>query len=278
MGRGSYMRKNNLYILILIVIFIAGCARSQKADQKQFADTVYNNGKIYTVNESQPWAEAVAIKDGKFIAVGSNTNVAALTGDKTNVVDLEGNFVMPGIFDLHTHPFITPWYGSMNLSLEKPDDAKAILDEVRVYAKENPDKEWIIGGQWSLGVFPDDNPGKELLDEIVSDRPVALLDQTGHSMWLNSKAMELAGITSDSPTSNLIVIEKDPNTGEPSGTVREQAIQLVERVIKQATPEDYVEPIAEVFEMFASYGVTSQETAEGHQVPLEALQILEAEG
>jgi predicted amidohydrolase YtcJ len=242
------------------------------------ADTVYTNGKIYTVNEGQPWVEAVAIKDGKFMVVGSNDDVQAATDDATVVVDLGGKFVMPGIFDLHTHPFITPWYGSMNMPLQNPADADAILEEIRNYAEGNPEKEWIMGGQWSLGVFPDDSPRKELLDDIVPDRPVALLDQTGHSMWINSRAMELAGINADSPTSQLIVIEKDPETGEPTGTIREQAIQLVERVIKQATAEEYVEPIAEVMEMFVSYGVTSQETAEGHRVPLEALKLLEADG
>ena len=261
--------------LALLACVTLGCSQQPSGD---VADVVYTNGKIYTVSETAPWAEAVAIKDGRFLVVGSNDDVQVATDDATVVVDLGGRFVMPGIFDLHTHPFITPWYGSMNLPLQNPADADAILEEIRDYAEANPDKEWIMGGQWSLGVFPDDSPRKELLDEIVPDRPVALLDQTGHSMWINSQAMELAGINADSPTSQLIVIEKDPETGEPTGTIREQAIQQVELVIKQATAEDYVEPIAEVMEMFVSYGVTSQETAEGHRVPLEALMLMEADG
>ena len=76
----------------------------------------------------------------------------------------------PGIFDLHTHPFITPWYGSMNLSLQNGGDADAIIAEIKAYAKANPDKEWIIGGQYLAGTFPGDNPTKELLDAIVPDR------------------------------------------------------------------------------------------------------------
>jgi len=242
------------------------------------ADVVYTNGRIYTVNEAQPWAEAVAIKDGKFLVVGSNADVEAVTGNGTEVVDLDGKFVMPGILDLHTHPFITPWYGSMNFSMQEPGDANAILAELRAYAEASPDKEWLIGGQWSLGVFPGDNPHKSQLDAIVPDRPVALLDQTGHSMWLNSRAMELAGINADTPTSQLVVIEKDPQSGEPTGTIREQAIQLVERVIPQASAEEYAPAIEDVFAMFASYGVTSQETAEGHRAPLDGVKLLEAEG
>jgi predicted amidohydrolase YtcJ len=262
------------FIGAALIILVIGSA----VHAADFADTVYKNGKIYTVNETQPWAEAVAIKDGKFLVVGSNADMERVTGPGTEIVDLANRFVMPGIFDLHTHPFITPWYGSMNLPLQRPDDPDAILTEVKAYAEANPDKQWIIGGQWALGIYPDDSPRKKLLDEIVPDRPVALLDQTGHSMWINSRAMELAGIDASTPTSQLIIIDKDARSGEPTGTVREQAIQKVEQAITQATAEEYVEPIKAVFDMFASYGVTSQQTAEGHRVPLEAMQLMEANG
>jgi predicted amidohydrolase YtcJ len=166
----------------------------------------------------------------------------------------------------------------MNLSLQQSGDADAILEEVRAYADAHPNKEWLIGGQWLLGVFPDDNPHKTLLDGVVADRPVALLDQTGHSMWLNSRALAAAGITGETQTSQLIVVEKDPSSGEPTGTIREQAMQLVERVIPQASAQEYAEVIAGIFHMFLSYGITAQQTAEGHRVPLEALKLLEDEG
>ena len=276
--------KLKLLITLIMTLSIAAC--SPKTEEQAagpaatdaggvVADTVYTNGKIYTVNNAQPWAEAVAIRDGKFLTVGTAAEIAAVTGEGTEVIDMEGRFAMPGIFDLHSHPFITPWYGSMNLSLQNPGEADAILAEIKAYADANPDKEWIIGGQYLNGVFPGDSPSRELLDEIVPDRPVAMLDQTGHSMWINSKAMELAGINADTPTSQLIVIEKDPETGEPSGTVREQAIQLVERVIPQATGEQYAQPIEDVFEMFLSYGITAQSPAEGHRASLDGLKYLE---
>lgn len=260
----------------IIVLFISlatlfACTKSTK----EAADTIYSNGKIYTVNETQPWAEGVAIKDGKFIKVGSNAEVEALIGENTKLVDLKGKFVMPGIFDLHAHPFITPWYGDMNLQLVGADSKEKILDMVKKYADENPDKDWIIGGQWLLGVFPNDSPRKEWLDEVVPNRPVALLDQTGHGMWLNSKALELAGITKDTETSQLIVIHKDPTSGEPTGTINEQSIQMVEQVIPQAEVADYGETIYGIFDLFLSYGITSQQTAEGHKVPMEALKKLE---
>ena len=246
--------------------------------EAQLADIVYTNGKIYTVNNAKPWVEAVAVKDGKFIRVGSAVDVNKLIGDGTEVVDLDGNMVMPGILDLHSHPFITPWYGSMNLSLKNPGDPEKILEEVKSYADANPDMEWILAGQWNIGIYPDDAPKKEWLDEIVPDRPVVLLDQSGHTSWLNSKALELAGITKNTPTSNLIVIVKDKRTGEPTGTIREQALQLAERVIPQATPEEYANPINEIFDMFLSYGITTQQPAEGHRAPLDALKLLESKG
>ncbi|MEH6584504.1 MAG: amidohydrolase [Halioglobus sp.] len=247
-------------------------------DSAPVADAIYTNGKIYTVNEAQPWAEAVAIKDGKFITVGSADQVAALAGDNTEVVDLSGAFVMPGVFDLHAHPFITPWYGSMNLQLTGADTKAKVLAAVAGYAEANPDKEWIIGGQWLLGVFENDSPRKEWLDDIVPDRPVALLDQTGHGMWLNSTALALAGITKDTQTNQLIVIHKDPDSGEPTGTINEQTIQLVERHIPQATAEEYAETIEDIFEMFLSNGITGQQTAEGHRAPMDAMKYLEENG
>jgi predicted amidohydrolase YtcJ len=276
------MKKRSIATLAALSI-LASCAQESLEESKPLstttvADVVYTNGRIYTLNESQPWAEAVAIKDGKFIAVGSGVDIATVTGDGTEVIDLEGRFVMPGIFDLHTHPFITPWYGSMNLSLQNPGDADAILAEIKAYADANPDKEWIIGGQYLAGVFPDDNPKKELLDAIVPNRPVAILDQTGHGLWVNSKAMELAGITADTETSNLIVIAKDSETGTPTGLVNEQSLQLVERVIPQASAEEYAQPIEDIFDMFLSYGITAIQPAEGHRAPLEGLKLLESEG
>ena len=266
------------YILILCSFFILLSCNNNKPDSGNIADLVFTNGKIYTADSSNLWVEAVAVKDARIIAVGSTVDINNMIDEKTEVVDLEEKFVMPGVFDLHAHPFITPWYGNMNLQLTGADSKEKILEAVRKYANENPEREWIIGGQWLLGIFENDSPRKEWLDEVVSDRPVALLDQTGHAMWLNSKAIELSGITKNTETNQLIVISKDPKTGEPTGTINEQAMQMVEKVIPQASAEEYGMAINEIFEMFLSYGITSQQTAEGHRVPMEAISLLESKG
>lgn len=266
------------YLIILFCFFSLISCDDSKEKSEKMADVIYTNAKVYTMDNNNSWAEAVAVKDSKIIVVGSSTEIGKMAGKDTQIIDLSGKFVMPGVFDLHSHPFITPWYGSMNLQLTGADTKEKIVEAVKKYADDNPERQWIIGGQWLLGIFENDSPHKEWLDEVVSDRPVALLDQTGHAMWLNSKALELSGITKDTETSQLIVISKDPKTGEPTGTINEQAIQMVEKVIPQASKEDYGLAINEIFEMFLSYGITSQQTAEGHRVPMEALKFLETEG
>jgi len=150
------------------------------------------------VNDSQPWAEAVAIKDGKFLVVGSNADIEPVTGDATEVVNLGGHMAMPGLIDVHAHPLSVAenW---ANVKIENPGNADAILEQLRKYVEANPDVAMIRGEAWNLGVFPGDSPRKELLDDIVADRPVYLVSQTGHSAWVNSKALEMAGITKETP-------------------------------------------------------------------------------
>ena len=242
------------------------------------ADVVFINGSIWTGDLSRPRVEAFAVTDGAITHVGTSDEVQAHVGTSTTVVDLEGGFAMPGIVDLHTHPFITPWWGSMNLKLQTPGDLEAIKRDIRSYAEAHPDKAWVFGGQYDLGVFPDEAPSRLLLDELVPDRPAAILDQSGHSAWLNSKAIEAAGFTSETPTSTTFVVVKDPVTGEPTGTIREQAIQWVERAIPQAAPAEFEPVIENVIDQFLSYGITTQQTAEGNRIHIQALQSLEKEG
>ena len=120
--------KCKLLYLTLIVALAIGCAEPPTGD---VADTVYTNGRVYTVNEAQPWAEAVAIKDGKFLAVGSNDDIQASAGESTQVVDLGGKFVMPGIVDMHAHPFTGVDMGTGGVNLDSPGDPEAILADIK---------------------------------------------------------------------------------------------------------------------------------------------------
>lgn len=179
---------------------------------------VYVGGKIYTVNEAQPWAEAVALRDGTIIAVGSDEEIRKLAGEGTQVVDLGGKLVLPGFVESHIHLAL----GGATLSgviLEMTDSIEDVTRKVKQYAEENPDKKTIFGAQYNALLFDEKGPNKKLLDEVVPDRPVFLMDHTLHSVWVNSKALEVARITNETP---------DPaggqyvrgETGEATGAIK----------------------------------------------------------
>ena len=176
--------KTKTLIAILLLATIFAC----KEEAKETADTIYTNGKIYAVNEGQPWAEAVAIKDGKFMLVGANEDVVVLKSEATKIIDLRGKFLMPGLIDAHNHATGASM-GRANLYLKNPGDIEKMLEEIRTYAEANPDLPFIRGESWNLSVFPNNSPTKELLDAIVPDRPVYFYSQSGHSAWVNSKTL-----------------------------------------------------------------------------------------
>jgi predicted amidohydrolase YtcJ len=165
------------------------------------ADTVYTNGRIYTVNEAQPWVEAVAIKDGKFLIVGSADEMAAVTGDVTEVIDLAGGFAMPGIGDNHIHAGLTMpkrAFCALPGTFYDPTEEQTLAALDECIANYPDDREWFIGTGWSLPVMSPETLTRQFLDELIPDRPAFIEDETGgHTAWFNTKAMELAGLTDD---------------------------------------------------------------------------------
>jgi predicted amidohydrolase YtcJ len=267
------MKMNNLGAYLTSLALCAACATTAA----QTADVVYVNGKIYTVDQAQPWAEALAVNNGVFEVVGSNKAALAAAGKSTKVVDLNGAFLMPGLMDVHNHPLTTGIDWS-NLSIENPDDADAIIAQLKAFAEANPDLPVIRGGSWNLGVFDGDSPPKELLDAVVSDRPVYLISQTGHSAWVNSKALEMAGINKETPQTDTFIFDTDPETGEPSGTVREFGMGAVVQALPPLDPEPIANAQARIYAEFNSFGFTSIKPAEGDAVVIEASNILDRRG
>ncbi|MES0827962.1 amidohydrolase [Ruegeria sp. SCP11] len=243
----------------------------------QDADTVYMNGRFYTVNESQPWAQAVAINNGIFEVVGTNEEALATAGDTTKVIDLGGAFAMPGLIDVHSHP-LSVGIDRANLSFSNPTDVDTMLSELTAYAKANPDLELIRGGSWNLGVFDGDSPTKDLLDAIVPDRPVYLVSQTGHSAWVNSKALEVAGVTENTENTDKIIFDRYPDSNEPSGTIREYAMGIILQSLPGVEMEPVADAQAKILAEFNSFGFTSIKAAEGHPVPVGAAQMLDKRG
>jgi len=263
------------------LLFIAVIAISCTTSQKDTADIIYKNGRIYTVNESQPWAEALAIKDGRFIAIGDNDDVLAFQGDNTEIVELKGAFVMPGVQENHIHAssegqtidMVMDKLGFSELATPK-EIQQAIVD----YAKEHPGDGWITGMKWGNAHFPEGKPHKSLIDEVMPDRPVILLDETQHNALANSKALEIAGITKDTPQPATGVIGKDPVTGEPTGYLAEAGIFEVYKIIPQPSLEKMKEAILLSQDIVLAYGVTAITDMSSNSVSLAAYKALDDEG
>ncbi len=263
--------------LAIVVAASMGCVPTNVGAQD--ADTIYTGGTIFTVDAQQPIAEAVAIRDRKFVAVGSVEDIARHQGAETDVIDLNGGFVMPGIIDVHMHPFEDYHRDIYLLGIENNSTPESILSEIKAYAEANPDKEWIIGGSWPPGMFPDEAPTRELLDSVIPDRPVFIQDQSAHSVWMNTKALELTGFmdTSDADLPEGSVVVRDQN-GVPSGTIREFAIGFARRSMPPFPAEEMIGSARGFQDLFHSLGVTSVKTAAGYQSHIDAVHAMHDAG
>jgi len=170
----------------------------------------------------------VAVKDGKFIEVGSAKDIEKFVGQHTRVVDLGGAFAMPGLIDAHIHP-AQPYLQEEAGAFLFPEsfNKEQIAEAVAAYLKKNPTAPYIIGEGWAMNLFPNGRAHKEWLDSLVSDRPVLLRDEGRHGAVANTAMLKFAGITKDTPQPAYGLIEKDPQTGEPTGYLAETAQQAV---------------------------------------------------
>ena len=191
------------------------------------ADLVLRHGVVYVGDEKGTRAESIAIGSGMILGVGPDALVADWIGQTTRVVELDGRLVLPGFHDAHVHP-ISGGLEALRCQLGGIDALEAVEARIGACALAQADRTWVEGGGWELPVFPDANPRKELLDALVPDRPAILRSADGHSAWANSRALARAGITRTTPDPTHGRIERDAN-GEPSGTLRESAIELVAR-------------------------------------------------
>ncbi len=230
------MRKH--FLLALLTLSLAGVAQGRS---RPVADIILTHARVYTVNARAPWAEAVAIREGRILAVGSARQIARYRGPSTKTLDARGRLVLPGFIDSHIH-FVE---GSLAMSRVKLDDTKSVAEiqqVVREFAQSHPatspDSAWITGRGWSYPEFaPSGMPHKKFLDQVIPDRPVLLEGFDGHTYWANSKALQMAGITRDTPDPLNGRILHDPD-GEPTGALQEAAGGLVTRIVPKATPAE----------------------------------------
>lgn len=186
------------------------------------AELAITNARIHTMHDAQPLAQAVGIREGSIVYVGDDAGARAYIGDETRVIDAGGRVVLPGFIDAHVHPL--SGYG---LYLAEDTTAESVYDAVAAYAASHPDEEWVEGYGWDLNLFLPQGPRREVLDSLVPDRPAMIWGGDGHSLWVNSRALEAARIDDDTPDPPGGRIERGPD-GSPSGTLREAAATMVE--------------------------------------------------
>ena len=264
----------------VLSLFLLATACSKKAEPEASvgADTVLQNGYVYTVDADRSVARAVAITDGRIVYVGSDDGASGLIGDNTRVVDLQGRMLMPGFQDSHIHPIMAGIEASacdLNGLPGIPEYRSKILD----YATNNPDVPWILGGGWAMSVFgPGGAPNKSILDELVPDRPVYLSSQDGHTGWANSAALAIAGIDKNTPDPADGRIDRDPVTGEAIGSLQEGAMSLVTDHIPPESLETQMAGLRYSVDLLNSYGITGIQDAIVYEDHLKAYTELAEHG
>ena len=243
------------------------------------ADTVFTNGKIYTVDPRIPLAEAVAIRDGRFVAVGSSKDVERLAGERTRVIDLAGAFAMPGFVDAHIHP-AQPYLNQEGGALLFPESftKERIAEAVAAYLKANPNVPYVLAEKWGVGLFPDGRPGKEWVDSLVSDRPAVFRDETRHGAVVNTAMLKYAGITRDTPQIKYGLIEKHPRTGEPTGYLADNGQQAVFSKIPMYPDEVWERALRRAMRRLTAWGVTAYNDMSANAPQFRVYRRMEREG
>ena len=241
-----------LGVLPLALLAAPVMAQGGDAEAPETATEVYHNGQI---RMPSGWAEAMAVANGVIMAVGTDEEIAEFADANTRRTDLAGKAVLPGLHDAHVHVLFA---GMEQFSCGFAPGAgpDAIASAVKACVENAEGGEWITGGNWVAAVFEPGQQTKEFLDAIAPDNPVVLVDESHHSSWANSRALELAGVTRDTPNPPNGIIDRDAN-GEPTGLLREAAEALVYSVMPPASVADREQALRLSSAQMLSYGITS---------------------
>ena len=224
------------------------------------ADLVLSGGAVVTMDAARRPASAVAIRDGRIAFVGSDRGAAEFVGPRTRRVDLHGRTLLPSFQDAHVHPVMV----GVNLARcplhELPRTLDAYLGAIRAYAQREPDAPWVLGDGWYMEAFPGGAPSRHDLDTVTGGRPALFENRDGHGAWVNSAALERAGINRETPDPPDGRIERDA-AGEPSGTLHEGAMELVRRLIPPASLEELAQGIELAQAYLHRLGITAWQDA-----------------
>jgi predicted amidohydrolase YtcJ len=227
------------------------------------ADTIVLHGRVYTGNAKQPWAQAVAIRGAKIVAVGSDIEVEKMRAEGTKIIDAAGRLVLPGFVDSHIH-FMDGSLSLGRVNLEGAKDASDIQQRLREYASNHSGDGWILGRGWNYAMFgPEALPHKKYLDEIFPNRPVFLEGYDGHTYWANSKALALAGITRETPDPPNGAIVRDLKSGEATGALKESAQDLVAKMVPKPSRAEKLLALRAGIKWANEHGLTRVHSAGG---------------
>ncbi len=220
------------------------------------ADLVLLNGKIWTVNDKQPEAEAVAVLGNRLIAVGASKDIRKLIGPQTRVIDLQGRRVVPGFNDAHVH-FFNGGAGLASVQLRDTKTPQEFANRIAAFAAKIPNSRWVLEGNWDHENWsPAKLPTRQLIDAVTPNNPVFVQRLDGHMALANSFALKLAGITKNSPDPPGGLIVRD-EAGEPTGVLKDAAMNAVYKVIPEPNAEEVTEAVKAALRYATENGVTS---------------------
>jgi hypothetical protein len=241
--------------LITVIGLVSACSSPEPAD------VIFENGKFITLDPTTPEAEAVAVLEGRFLAVGSREEIAKHRGEGTEVVDLMGATVVPGLADAHEH---FPDIGKrvQQIFLDETRSVEEALEIVKREIEKTPPGEWVVGQGWHTVAWGGrDYPTEEELSRISPEHPVFLTGMAIHAAWVNAKALEIAGIDKDTPDPPGGKIVRRRDTGEPTGILLEEAMDLVSRHLPADTRESRKADIRRSIQTAHRFGLTGMHDA-----------------
>jgi predicted amidohydrolase YtcJ len=243
-------------------------ATAQRPRNAAPADLIILNGAVYP-GGSKTLQQAVAIRGNRIAAVGTNEDIGALRGPKTETLDAGGGAVVAGFNDVHAH-MLSGGLELDSVNLQGARSLEEIQSRIRTYAQGHTQLPWIHGRGWAYEPFPGGLPVREQLDAVVPDRPAIMRCFDGHSIWVNSKALAAAGITKSMPNPPNGTIVRDPKTGEPTGILKESpASALVLKVVPKPTRTEQRRALKAALDLALTFGVTSLTDAAGSPEDLE---------
>ena len=221
------------------------------------ADLVLTDGNVITMNSSQPCAEAIAIKGDRIVKVGTNAEINQLVDETTKVICLNGKTVIPGLIDTHIH---VSDFGRflMRIDLSDADSIKEMRNRLKEHVEKSPKGKWLLGRGWNQTCLAEKRlPTRFDLDAVSPDHPVVFYHQSGQMAVVNSKALESASVTKLTPVSEGGAVDRDVETGERTGVLRDAATNLIWNIIPEPSEDELVETARLACEKIVEAGITS---------------------